>query len=131
MRKILLADDEQDVRNFLSDALSDHGFSVTAVANGAEAIVAAVDGHFDLYLLDMLMPGLDGIQVTKVLRKVTPDVPVVGLTGHLGRGFMAQASAYGVTCITKPVRIETLVAEIHDQLDGPFAKKPAGEELRR
>ena len=125
MRKILMADDEKDLRDFLSDALTDHGFKVTAVANGADAIVAAVDERFDLYLLDMMMPGLDGIQTTKVLRKVTPGVPVVGLTGHLGRGFMAQASAYGVTCVTKPVRVEALVAEINEQLDGPFAKKRA------
>ena len=116
MYKILLADDEKDLRDFLSDALSDRGFRVTTVSNGAEAVVAAVDETFDLYLLDMMMPGLDGIQTTKVLRKVTPRVPILGLTGQLGRGFMAQATAYGVTCIAKPVRLDALVAEINEQL---------------
>ena len=116
MPKILLADDEQDVREFLSEALSGYGFHVRAVANGAEAVTTAVDEHFDLYLLDMLMPGLDGVQTTKVLRKVTPGVPVLGLTGHVGRGYMAKTSAYGVTCVAKPVRIEDLVAEINEQL---------------
>jgi two-component system response regulator MprA len=130
MPKILLVDDEKDLRDSLADALTDHGFRVTAVANGADAIVAAVDDRFDLYLLDMMMPGLDGIQTTRVLRKLTPQVPIVGLTGHLGRGFMAQASAYGVACMTKPIRIEALVAEIKDQLEGPFARR-APKELTR
>jgi DNA-binding response OmpR family regulator len=125
MQKILLAEDEKDVRDFLSEALTDHGFRVTAVANGAEAVTTAVDEQFDLYLLDMLMPGLDGIQATKVLRKVTPGVPVLGLTGHVGRGYMAQASAYGVTCIAKPVRLDELVAEINDQLSRRPARSAA------
>lgn len=130
MRKILVVDDEKDLRDSLGDALTDHGFRVTTVATGADAIVAAVDERFDLYLLDMMMPGLDGIQTTRVLRKLTPQVPIVGLTGHLGRGFMAQASAYGVTCMTKPIRIEALVTEINEQLDGPFARQAVKEAKR-
>jgi two-component system phosphate regulon response regulator OmpR len=118
IRKILVADDDNDLRALLCDALTDYGFKVTVVANGADAVVAAVDEHFDLYLLDMMMPGLDGIQTTRVLRKVTPTVPILGLTGHLGRGFMAQASAYGVTCVAKPIRMDALITEINEQLDG-------------
>ncbi|HEX2995570.1 MAG TPA: response regulator [Anaerolineales bacterium] len=114
MTKILLAEDDQDVRHFLRDELTDHNFKVTAVGNGAEAIVAAVDEPYDLYVLDMMMPGMDGIQTIRVLRKVTPAVPILGLTGHVGQGYMSQASAYGVTCLSKPIRIEELIREIEE-----------------
>lgn len=116
MPKILIAEDEPDLRNFLRDELLDQRFAVTAVGNGADAIVAAAEDTYDVYLLDMLMPGLDGIQVIRVLRKLTPHVPILGLTGHVGRGYMAQASSYGVTCLSKPVRVDDLVREIREAL---------------
>jgi DNA-binding response OmpR family regulator len=114
MTKILLAEDDPDVRCFLYDELTNHNFRVTAVGNGAEAIVAAVDESYDLYLLDMMMPGLDGIQTIRVLQKVTPSVPILGLTGYVGRGYMSQASAYGVICLSKPIRMDELVNEINE-----------------
>lgn len=114
MTKILLAEDDPDVRLFLQDELTHQHFKVTAVSNGAEAIVAAVDDPYDLYLLDMMMPGLDGIQTIHVLRKVSPAVPILGLTGHIGQGYMSQASAYGVTCLSKPIRIDELIREIEE-----------------
>jgi DNA-binding response OmpR family regulator len=114
MTKILIAEDDTDLRFFLSDVLTDHHFKVTAVSNGAEAVVAAVDEPYDLYLLDMMMPGLNGIQTIHVLRKLTPDVPILGLTGHLGQGYMSQASAYDVICLSKPIQIDELVREVSE-----------------
>src|SRR5690242_9211059 len=102
MIKILLAEDEADLRLFLQNELTELGFKVSAVNNGAEAIVTAVEESFDLYLFDMMMPGLDGIHTIRVLRKVTPHVPILGLTGYVGKGYMAQASSYGVICLSKP-----------------------------
>jgi DNA-binding response OmpR family regulator len=116
MTRILLAEDDPDVRCFLRNELMDLGFKVTVVSNGAEAIIAAVDEPHDLYLLDMMMPGLDGIQTIRVLRKVTPSVPILGLTGHIGQGYMSHASAYGVICLSKPILIEDLVREINETL---------------
>lgn len=117
MTKILLAEDDHDVRLFLHNELTDLDFKVTAVNNGAEAIVAAVDERYDLYLLDMMMPGLDGIQTIRVLRKVTPSVPILGLTGYVGQGYMSQASAYDVICLSKPIRVEELVREINEAVN--------------
>ena len=114
MTKILIAEDDADLRFFLSDVLTGHSFKVTAVSNGAEAVIAAVDEPYDLYLLDMLMPGLNGIQTIHVLRKLTPNVPILGLTGYVGKGYMSQASAYNVICLSKPIQIEELVREINE-----------------
>jgi CheY-like chemotaxis protein len=116
MPKILIAEDDADVRTFLQQELTDAGFTVTGANNGADAVVAAVEEPYDLYLLDMLMPGLDGIQTIRVLKKVTPDVPIIGLTGYVGLGYMAQASAYGVICLAKPVAVADLVREINEAI---------------
>ena len=116
MSRILIAEDDGDVRLFLQEELADAGFIVSSVGNGADAIVAAAEEPFDLYLLDMLMPGLDGIQTIRVLRKITPNVPIIGLTGYVGLGYMAKAAAYGVICLAKPVVISDLVKEINEAL---------------
>ena len=113
MPRILIAEDDGDVRLFLEEELMDAGFSVSGVSNGADAIVAAAEEAFDLYLLDMLMPGLDGIQTIRVLRKITPKVPIIGLTGYVGLGYMAKAAAYGVICLAKPVVVADLIKEIN------------------
>src|ERR1044071_4099849 len=121
MIKILLAEDEPDLRLFLYEELTERNFKVTAVNNGAEAIIAAADASYDLYLLDMMMPGLDGIQTIRVLRKVTPSVPILGLTGHVDRGYMSQASTYGVICLSKPIQIDELIREVAESVKTPKA----------
>ena len=121
MPKILIAEDDADVRLFLQEELTEAGFTVTGVSDGADAVVVAVEESFDLYLLDMLMPGLDGIQTIRVLKKVTPDVPIIGLTGYVGLGYMAQASAYGVICLPKPVVMADLIREINEAIHSASA----------
>lgn len=121
MPKILIAEDDADVRLFLQEELTEAGFTVTGVGDGADAVVVAVEESFDLYLLDMLMPGLDGIQTIRVLKKVTPDVPIIGLTGYVGLGYMAQASAYGVICLPKPVVMADLITEINEAIQSADA----------
>lgn len=116
MSKILIAEDEKDLRDFLQDEFSDAGFIVMTVANGADAVIAAVEERFDVALLDMLMPGMDGLQAIRVLRKVAPGMPILGLTGHVGRGYMAQAAALGVTCLSKPVVMAELIKEVTELL---------------
>ena len=112
MQKILLADDERDVRSLLQAELEGAGYRVTAVATGAEAVIAAADGGFDLYLLDMMMLGRNGVQSTQFLRKMLFQAPILGLTGYTGQGYMAQASAYNVTCLAKPIDVNDLLGEI-------------------
>ncbi|HPH97019.1 MAG TPA: response regulator [Anaerolineaceae bacterium] len=116
MTKLLVADDDVDVRDFLKEELSKAGFTVVVVGNGADAVVAVAEQAIDLIVLDMLMPGLDGIQVIRVLRKITPNIPIIGLTGYVGRGFMSQALELGVHILGKPVVIPELIKEINQAL---------------
>ena len=116
MSKLLVVDDDNNLLKYLSDGLSKAGFDVKTLDNGADAIVLAIEESFDLILLDMLMPGLNGIQVAKVLRKITPKIPIIGLTGYIGKGYINQASALGVKILTKPVVFKELINEINQAL---------------
>lgn len=116
MTKIFITDDEPDICYLLSDELTRAGFVVKAATDSSEAIMAAAEEPFDLFLLDMLMPGLDGVKTIKVLRKIAPDVPIIGLTGYVGRGYMAEAASLGVTCLSKPIDIDELITEINEIL---------------
>jgi DNA-binding response OmpR family regulator len=117
MKKLLIVDDDNNLLNYLNEELTEAGFRVKTYDNGADAIVAAAEDTFDLILLDMLMPGLDGIQVVRVLQKVAPKVPIIGLTGYVGRGYMSQAMGLGVSILTKPVEIPALVKEINETIE--------------
>lgn len=111
-KRILLADDDQDLRTLLTDELLDAGYEVTAVPDGVEAVVAAAELPFDLFLLDMLMPRMDGLSTIRVLHKLAPGVPVIAFTGYIGQGYMGQAAALGVICLSKPVTTEDLLKEV-------------------
>ncbi|MEM5775574.1 MAG: response regulator, partial [Anaerolineaceae bacterium] len=63
MKRLLVVDDDMNLLNFFLEELTQAGFDVSVKDNGADAIITAVEERFDLVLLDMLMPGLDGIKV--------------------------------------------------------------------
>ena len=123
MKRLLVVDDDMNLLNFFLEELTRAGFDVSIKDNGADAIITVVEGLFDLVLLDMLMPGLDGIKVARVLRKVTPNLPILGLTGFIGRGYQAQAAGLGVRILSKPIMISDLLTEINQVLDitSPYA----------
>lgn len=117
MKRLLIVDDDVNLLSFFQEELQQAGFEVTVKDNGADAIISAAEEEFDLILLDMLMPGLDGIKVTRVLRKIIPNVPIIGLTGYVGRGYLSQAMGLGVPILTKPVVMSDLIHEINRALE--------------
>jgi len=112
MSKILVVDDETEVLYFLEDELSRQGYMVTCVNNGLDALVLVTEEDFDLILLDMLMPYMDGIQTYRVLRKLAPEIPVIGLTGHVGQYYQKEATRLGIRLLFKPVHTNDLLREI-------------------
>ena len=82
MAKILIADDEDAVRAFVSRALSHRGHSVTAVEDGLAALESLQADRFDLLLTDIVMPGLDGIALALRASRDFPDTPILMMTGY-------------------------------------------------
>ncbi|KKM11602.1 histidine kinase [Clostridiales bacterium PH28_bin88] len=79
---ILVADDEEDFRYLVRKWLEDKGYWVTGVASGTEALAAIQENEYDAAVLDIKMPGLDGVQLLKRVKEVQPSLEVVMLTGH-------------------------------------------------
>ncbi len=80
--KILIVDDEANIRLTLNALLSREGYDVTVAASGEEAVVLLDQQSFDLLLVDLKMPGIDGMQVVSALRERQHDTAVIVLTGH-------------------------------------------------
>ena len=80
--RLLVADDEESVRFFVRRGLQRRGYEVVAVDSGARAIAAFDQRPFDLVVVDLKMPGTDGMQVLEHVRAADPDVAVVMMTGH-------------------------------------------------
>ncbi len=116
MPNLLIAEDDPDIRELISFRLSAAGHAVTAVEDGPSALDAAADALPDLVLLDVMMPGLSGIDVCRSLRAQpeTADLPVILLTARsqeadVQAGFRAGADDY----MTKPFSPRELVSRIN------------------
>lgn len=113
--RVLLVDDEKDFLMVLSERLARRDLDVDTALDGATAVEKARDRTYDAVLLDMAMPGLDGVETLKRLKETTPDIQVIVLTG---RATMAQAveamKAGALDLIEKPADLDELVTLIDD-----------------
>ncbi len=118
LKKILLIDDDDDLREALADQLIlSEEFDVFEGANGADGITRAKEQLYDLVILDVGLPDMDGREVCRLLRKTGIRCPVIMLTGHDSDsdtilGLDAGANDY----ITKPFKFPVLLARIRAQL---------------
>ncbi len=111
-KKILLVEDEEKIARFIELELIHEGYKVNKVYNGRDGLEEAVNGDYDLILLDVMLPALNGLEVLRRLRK-SSDVPVIMLTARDAvmdkvSGLDAGADDY----ITKPFAIEELLARV-------------------
>ena len=79
---ILIVEDEVKLAQLMSDYLQQSGFTTRCIGNGTEAVSAAQKTSFDLILLDLMLPGLDGMEVCKSLRRFS-DVPIIMVTARV------------------------------------------------
>ena len=110
--KILIADDDPQILRALRIILGAKGYRVITAANGAEAVSAAVDEQPDMFLLDLGMPQLDGIEVIQGIRGWS-QAPILVVSGRTGAADKVQALDIGADdYITKPFAIDELLARI-------------------
>lgn len=115
MKKVLVADDTANGRELVKTVLENTGYEVIEAKDGVEALASARQGHPDLIILDLHMPGLDGFGVLEELRrdKQFATTPVMALTASAMMGDKERAIALGFTgYITKPIRLATLRSEV-------------------
>jgi CheY-like chemotaxis protein len=112
--KVLMVDDEKQFRTTTEKILQRKGFDTIMAASGEEAI-EKLAGHPDVVILDIKMPGMDGHQALREIKKRSPGVPVIMLTGHGARPSAEASREEGAfDYLVKPCDVDLLVAKIKD-----------------
>ncbi|MEH1769599.1 response regulator transcription factor [Nostoc sp.] len=111
---VLFVEDEAKIANFVRAGLKEQGFVVDYCDNGDEGYLRALDNEYDVILLDIMMPGKDGLSILKLLRRQGRNTPVILLTARNELDDRLQGLNLGADdYIAKPFFVEELVARIH------------------
>jgi two-component system cell cycle response regulator CpdR len=112
MPRILLAEDDDSLRGFLARALERAGDEVMACADGEEA-AAVLDQDWDLLLTDIVMPGMDGIEVARQAAALNPNLRIMFITGFAAVALAAGSQApAGAKVLSKPIHLREIVSEV-------------------
>jgi DNA-binding NtrC family response regulator len=121
--RVLLVDDEADFVEALSGRLEVRGLAVDAAADGTTAIQKVHENKYDAIILDLAMPGMDGIETLRAMRNLNPDVQVILLTGRGTVRKSIEAMKLGaMDFLEKPVELDVLLDKIRQA-------KSAGDEI--
>ena len=122
MSRILIAEDEPRIASFLEKGLRANGFTTVVASDGTQALQLAGSGEFDLLILDLGLPGIDGLDVLSALRRQDQSLPVVILTARDSvRDTVAGLEGGADDYIAKPFRFEELLARVRVRLRGERA----------
>jgi DNA-binding NtrC family response regulator len=122
--KLLLVDDEVKFLKAIADRLSIKGFEVTTAENGEGAIQAAKEGGFDVAVLDLQMPGMDGTEVLEILKKKHKFIEIIMLTGHATVDSAIECTKLGAfNYLEKPYDFDKLVKALKDAYHARLQKK--------
>jgi two-component system response regulator PilR (NtrC family) len=116
--KILVADDEQSMREFLDIMLKKEGYKVSLASNGEEVVKLIDNDLFDLVLMDIRMPKLDGISALKKIKSIAPETVVIMITAYASADTAIKAMKEGAyDYITKPFKVEEIKLIINNALE--------------
>jgi DNA-binding NtrC family response regulator len=117
--RILVVDDEPDVVSVLTKYFSDAGYTVDAAAHGGDALIAVAHYQPEVVVLDILMEGLNGVQVLERIRSLDPAIRVIMITGSGDATLEPTAMSMGAFAyVSKPVSLERL----HDAVTAAFTR---------
>jgi CheY-like chemotaxis protein len=110
LRRVLVVDDQPDVRTMMSIVLRIHHFEVVGVATGAAGLAEFEGSAFDVAIIDIFLQGTSGLEVMSKIRKRVPDFPIVAISGMMALDFLTESPELSnVVCLQKPVRPAELV----------------------
>jgi DNA-binding NtrC family response regulator len=117
--RVLLVDDEKDFADYAGKRLSARGIQVQIAYSGSSALEFIAAHPVDVVVLDLLMAGMNGLEVLREIKRVRPDAQVIMLSGHVDREAIEEGEALGaVEYIRKPCEFTTLLETIkkaHEQ----------------
>ena len=113
-RTVLLVEDRDDVRAQIVEALRDHGCSVVASSDGAEALASLRNAPVDMLVSDIGLPGMDGRELARRARVMFPRLPVLLITGYAGKPNEALTIDAGFEILRKPFLLEDFVEKVRE-----------------
>jgi len=112
---VLLIDDEEQFLEVLGERLETRGLKVNTVTSGEDALTLIDDKNYDAIILDLAMPGIDGIETLKLLKEKNPDLEIIMLTGHATVQKGIEAMKLGAEdFLEKPVELSVLLERISE-----------------
>ena len=113
--KVLLVDDEEDFLKTLAERLETRGLQVSTATSGEQALASVAGQAFDLIVLDLAMPGIDGLETLKRIKEKQPDAEIIMLSGHGSIKTSIEAMKLGAEdFIEKPIDITNLIDKISE-----------------
>ena len=111
MHRIILAEDDNDMRRFLSNALEKAGYDVASFENGSEAYERLQEEPFSLLLTDIAMPEMDGIELAQRANELDPELKIMFITGFAAVA-LNQNTPKDSKVLSKPIHLRQLVQEV-------------------
>jgi len=131
MMKILVVDDEKNIRKILTDILEDEGYTVLSATSGEEGLQILEQDNIDLMLLDVKLPGMDGIEILKQVRKDFPNLDVIMISGHSTIKTAVQAVQMGAyNFLEKPLSLHKIIVSARNIADKIKLYKKYNEEQK-
>lgn len=119
-QKVLIAEDENEIRSLVRRCLENAGYDVVEAANGAAAIVALHSDAFDLLITDILMPDTDGLEAIIYARKMHPQMKVIAVSALANALHLSNARGLGATrVLPKPFMPSDLLALVREVIGEP------------
>jgi DNA-binding response OmpR family regulator len=118
--KVLLVDDERKFATMLAKRLALRGIDIDPVFTGEDAIVKAETQRYDVAILDVKMPGIGGVELEQMLKKLDPGMKIFFLTGHGSKIDFETGSVNATCCLAKPIKINeliTILREVTGEID--------------
>ncbi len=118
-KKLLIVDDQAGIRMLLMEVFGAEGYETFQAANGKEALALVREQMPDLVLLDMKIPGMDGLEILKKIKEINRDIKVIMMTAYGELDIIKQATDLGALMhFTKPFDIDELRVAVNLQLGG-------------
>ncbi|MHB0998936.1 MAG: response regulator [Armatimonadota bacterium] len=110
---ILVVDDEREILDLMEDALSQYGYKVTCIENGADTVSILCNSRMDMLFIDIPMPNADGLAILEEIHTKWPDLPVVVITASIQRELIDEAVNLGsIACLVKPFNMRDVIGMI-------------------